>query len=77
MAGLVVGGGAAVAAVLVTIIGPPLSGLAAILVNMPAAWTVPLTFTVMVLGSLASRRRVPADVGGTMLRLHAPDALGL
>jgi len=38
---------------------------------------VPLAFAVMVLGSLATRRRVPADVGTTMLRLHAPDALGL
>jgi cation/acetate symporter len=77
VAGLVAGGGAAVAAVLVTMVGPPLSGWTAILVNQPAAWTVPLAFAVMVIGSLASRRRVPADVGSTMLRLHAPDALGL
>jgi len=26
---------------------------------------------------VASRRRVPGDVGTTMLRLHAPDALRL
>ncbi len=77
VAGLIAGGGAAVAAVLVTMIGPPLEGWARILINVPAAWTVPLAFAVMVLGSLATRRRVPADVGTTMLRLHAPDALGL
>ena len=77
VAGLVAGGGAAVAAVLVTISGTALSGWAAILVNEPAAWTVPLAFLVMVTVSLATRRRVPADVGTTMLRLHAPDALGL
>ena len=77
MAGLLAGGGAALAAVVVTMVGPPLSGWAAILVNVPAAWTVPLAFAVMVIGSLATRRRVPVDVGTTMLRLHAPDALGL
>jgi Na+(H+)/acetate symporter ActP len=76
VAGLVAGGGAAVAAVLCTILGPPLSGWAAILVNVPAAGTVPLAFAVMVIGSLATRRWIPGDVGATMLRLHAPDALG-
>jgi Na+(H+)/acetate symporter ActP len=77
VAGLIAGGGAAVGAVVVTMAGPPLSGWAAILVNVPAAWTVPLAFLVMVAVSLATRRRVPADVSTTMLRLHAPDVLGL
>ncbi|MEV4810153.1 cation acetate symporter [Micromonospora avicenniae] len=76
-AGVLVGGGAAIAAVLVTVVGPPLSGWPATLVAQPAAWTVPLAFTVTVLVSAATRRRVPADVGATMLRLHAPDTLRL
>jgi Na+(H+)/acetate symporter ActP len=76
-AGLVVGGGAAVAAVVTTMLGLPLGGWAGILIHQPAAWTVPLAFVVMVVGSLATRRRVPDDVGTTMLRMHAPDALGL
>ncbi|MEV1333429.1 cation acetate symporter [Micromonospora costi] len=76
-AGVLVGGGAAIAAVLVTVIGPPLSGWPATLVAQPAAWTVPLAFTVTVAVSMATRRRVPADIGATMLRLHAPDALRL
>jgi hypothetical protein len=38
---------------------------------------VPLAFAVMVLVSLATRRRVPPGIGVTMLRLHAPDALRL
>ncbi|MEV4197395.1 cation acetate symporter [Micromonospora globbae] len=76
-AGVLVGGGAAVAAVLVTVVGPPLTGWPAVLFAQPAAWTVPLAFTVTVLVSIASRRRVPADIGATMLRLHAPDALRL
>ncbi len=76
-AGLVAGGGMAALAVITTMIGPPLGGWAGVLIHQPAAWTVPLAFTVMVLGSLATRRSVPADVGTTMLRMHAPDALGI
>ncbi|SCG48559.1 cation acetate symporter [Micromonospora halophytica] len=74
-AGVLAGGGAAIGAVLVTVLGPPLSGWPATLTAQPAAWTVPLAFTVMVVGSMATRRRAPADVGATMLRLHAPEAL--
>ncbi|MFG2056232.1 cation acetate symporter [Micromonospora sp. NPDC048930] len=76
-AGVLVGGGAAVGAVLVTVLGPPLSGWPATLTTQPAAWTVPLAFTVMVAVSMATRRRLPADVGVTMLRLHAPETLRL
>ncbi|HEX2773818.1 MAG TPA: cation acetate symporter [Micromonosporaceae bacterium] len=74
-AGILVGGGAAALAVLVTVAGPSLTGWPAALVAQPAAWTVPLAFTVMVAASVATRRRIPADVGTTMLRLHAPEAL--
>ncbi|HET6213490.1 MAG TPA: cation acetate symporter, partial [Micromonosporaceae bacterium] len=76
-AGILVGGGAAVCAVLVTVLGPPLHGWTAALVAQPAAWTVPLAFAVMVTVSSLTRTRVPAAVGATMLRLHAPDALRL
>jgi cation/acetate symporter len=76
-AGILVGGGASVVAVLMTVAGPPLAGWPAALVAQPAAWTVPLAFATMVLASLATRRRIPADVGTTMLRLHAPEALRL
>jgi Na+(H+)/acetate symporter ActP len=73
--GVIVGGGAGVGAVLVTMVGPPLTGWAAVLVNQPAAWTVPLAFLVMIVGSKATASRVPIGVGSTMLRLHAPDTL--
>jgi Na+(H+)/acetate symporter ActP len=76
-AGILVGGGAAVTAVLLTVLGPPLDGWPATLIAQPAAWTVPLAFTVMVAVSVASRRRVPADVATTMLRLHTPESLRL
>jgi Na+(H+)/acetate symporter ActP len=74
-AGILIGGGAAMVAVLVTVLGPPLDGWAAQLIGQPAAWTVPLAFLVMVIGSLLTGRRVPPDVGATMLRLHAPESL--
>jgi cation/acetate symporter len=76
-AGILAGGGAAMAAVMVTVLGPPLTGWPAQIVGQPAAWTVPLAFTVMVIGSLLSSGRVPRDVGATMLRLHAPESLRL
>jgi cation/acetate symporter len=77
-AGIVVGGGAAVGSVLFTVLdGQAGQGWTGALLAQPAAWTVPLAFTVMVVVSLATRKRVPASVGATMLRLHAPDALRL
>ncbi|GAA3746689.1 cation acetate symporter [Micromonospora maritima] len=76
-AGVLVGGGAAIGAVLLTVLGPPLNGWPATLTTQPAAWTVPLAFTVMVVVSMASRRRLPRDVGATMLRLHTPESLRL
>ncbi|MEV8506645.1 cation acetate symporter [Actinoplanes sp. NPDC051475] len=77
VAGIVTGGGAAMGAVLLTVMGPPLTGWPAQLVGQPAAWTVPLAFTVMVTGSLLTKRRIPPDIGATMLRLHAPESLRL
>ena len=74
-AGVVAGGGAAIGAVLVTVLGPPLSGWPATLIAQPAAWTVPLAFTVMVAVSHGDPPPAPADVAATMLRLHTPEAL--
>lgn len=76
-AGLAVGGGLSTAAVLLTFAGVVDGGWGAALLTQPAAWTVPTAFAVMVGVSLATRSRIPADVGRTMLRLHAPEALGL
>jgi hypothetical protein len=38
---------------------------------------VPLSFAVMVVGSLLTRDRVPAHLARTMVRLHAPEHLDL
>ena len=47
------------------------------LMEQPAIWGVPLSIGTMVLVSLATRSKVPADVDTKMLRLHAPEELGL
>ncbi|HEY0531668.1 MAG TPA: cation acetate symporter, partial [Actinoplanes sp.] len=75
VAGVLAGGGASMAAVLITVLGPPLHGWVAQVIGQPAAWTVPLAFLVMIGGSLLTPRRVPRDIGATMLRLHAPEAV--
>jgi cation/acetate symporter len=77
VAGVLAGGGAAMVSVLITVLGPPLSGWPAQIIGQPAAWTVPLAFAVMLIGSLFTRHRVPADVNATMLRLHAPESVRL
>ena len=74
-AGILVGGGASMVAVLITVLWSPSHGWFAEFVGQPAAWTVPLAFLVMIVGSLLTSRRVPTDVGATMLRLHAPESL--
>lgn len=76
-AGVLAGGGAAITAALVTVLGPPLSGWPATLVAQPAAWTVPLAFSVMIAVSMLTRRHAPTDVATIMLRLHTPEALRL
>jgi len=76
-AGLVVGGGLSAAAVLGTLAGVVDRGWPAALLAQPAAWSVPTAFAVMVGVSLATRHRIPVDVGRTMMLLHAPEALGL
>ncbi len=47
------------------------------LMEQPAIWGVPLSIATMVLVSLSDRKGVPPDVVTKMLRLHAPEKLGL
>ena len=70
-----VGGGLAGIAVIVTAVIGPQPGWGGALLEQPAAVTVPVAFAVMVIGSLATRRRTPQDVARTMVRLHAPEVL--
>lgn len=75
-AGMLAGGGLAVCSVLPAAAGvlpPGWQELAA----QPAAFTVPVAFLTMVVVSRRTRDRVPSDVSRILLRLHAPDRLGL
>ena len=47
------------------------------LLAQPAIWSIPVAFAVMIVGSLLTPERVPADVNIKMLRMHVPEALGL
>ncbi|MBG0831076.1 cation acetate symporter [Planomonospora sp. ID67723] len=77
MAGLLTGGGLACGAVLATIAGGPHTGLTGALLAQPAAWTVPVSFTVMVVVSLLTPGRIPPGVARTMVRLHTPETLNV
>ncbi|ADG88842.1 hypothetical protein TBS_11440 [Thermobispora bispora] len=75
MAGLLVGGGLAATAVLATMVGGPHDGWIGVLLAEPAAWTVPVSFLVMIVVSLLTPSRIPPGVARTMVRLHAPETL--
>ena len=77
MAGLLVGGGLATAAVTATIAGAADGGWVRALLAQPAAWTVPIAFVVMVAVSARTQGRLPANAGRTMVQLHAPESLPL
>ncbi|MCB5165476.1 cation acetate symporter [Streptomyces bambusae] len=73
--GLVVGGGAALAAVLATRAGIAGGGWPHTLLAWPAVWSVPLGFLTMVLVSLATAHRVPPGTAAILTRLHLPEEL--
>jgi Na+(H+)/acetate symporter ActP len=77
VAGLVAGGTAALGAVTLTLALGPFDGIAGALLSQPAAWTVPLAFAVMVVGSWLTPASTPRSTAITLTRLHAPESLGL
>ncbi len=76
-AGLVVGGVLAVTAVVVSALEAQQQGWVGSLVSQPAAASVPAAFAVMVGVSLVTSNRIPGDVGRRLLRMHAPERLGM
>jgi len=74
-AGIVVGGGACLSAIVATMAGAATRGWSAVLLGQPALWTVPLAFGVMIVTSLLTSATVPVNVGQVMLRMHLPEAL--
>ncbi|NUT48279.1 MAG: cation acetate symporter [Saccharothrix sp.] len=77
VAGMVAGGLPALVAGLVTISAGGGDAWYHLFLARPAAWTVPLGFVVMFVVSLLTPRRVPPGVNHVMVRLHAPENLGL
>ncbi|WP_433466292.1 cation acetate symporter [Spirillospora sp. CA-128828] len=77
LAGLAIGGALAGTAVVVTIAAGPPPGLLGALLAQPAAWTVPIAFTVMIVVSLCTPGRVPPSVARMMVRLHTPESLAV
>lgn len=47
------------------------------LMEQPAIWGVPLSMGIMLLVSLATRKQIPLNINTKMLRLHAPEEMGL
>ena len=72
-AGLVTGGGLAVAAVVVTVATDARSGWFGSLLAEPAAWSVPLAFTVMIAVSRATAASRPPGVNRVFARMHLPE----
>ena len=76
-AGLVSGGVLAAGAVLITMLAGPIGGWPGALLGQPAAWTIPIAFTVAVVVSLATPAHIPRHTARTMVRLHSPEDLEL
>jgi len=75
-AGMTIGGGLVLVALVLNIISKYTGAWAPWPVIQPALITVPVAFAAVFLGSLATQSRVPDDVSRILLRLHAPDPLG-
>jgi hypothetical protein len=71
---MLVGGGLALAAGALSLLGEGWTGWWQDLLNWPAAWTVPLGFAVMIGVSLATPGQVVPGVARIMARLHRPEA---
>ncbi|WOC12704.1 sodium/solute symporter [Gordonia sp. MP11Mi] len=81
IAGLVVGGVASAAAVVLVVSGvldhEAAGGWPTAIIDYPAAVTVPLTFVVMITVSVATRSSRPPGVAGVFAAMHVPERLGL
>jgi Na+(H+)/acetate symporter ActP len=77
IAGVLVGGGLCVSSIAVGMVMDLPPGWISVLLYRPAAVTVPAAFLTMVLVSRLARDEVPEGVDAALLRLHAPERLGL
>ena len=79
IAGLVVGGiGTGLAVVSTLLVSAPIvTGWPRVLLDQPAAWSVPAAVAAMVVVSRLTRRTVPPHTNRFMVRLHTPEAVEL
>jgi len=75
--GMLAGGLGSGAGVMWTLLDGSATGWPAVLLEQPAAWSVPLAFVVMIGVSKATASRVPAHTRRFMVRLHTPEVLDL
>lgn len=76
-AGIIVGGGLTIAALVISTISSLSGGWAPGWVDQPAIITVPAAFLAVFMVSKMTPQKIPADVAQVRLRMHAPDRLGL
>jgi Na+(H+)/acetate symporter ActP len=77
IAGILVGGLSSAGAVAVSLAGLGGSGWLGVLLYRPAVATVPAAFLTMIVVSRLTARQRPVDADQVLLRLHAPERLGL
>jgi cation/acetate symporter len=75
IAGLVAGGLASGGAAMLHLVGIDPAGWGGALLHFPAAWCVPLAFTVMILVSLATPSSMPLHTRRFLVSLHTPEGL--
>ncbi|MEP7053916.1 MAG: cation acetate symporter [Actinomycetota bacterium] len=74
-AGMIAGGGLASLGIVLSRTSVGVGGWPSALLTNPAAWSVPLAFTTMIVVSRLTSGRVPRDVNAKMLALHLPESL--
>jgi Na+(H+)/acetate symporter ActP len=77
VAGVATGGAIAGAAIVLCLAGYDAPGVLGVLMERPAIVSVPAAFLVMVLVSIATGQGCPVATDQLLLRLHAPERLGL
>lgn len=75
-AGMVVGGGLVLAAMVANTVSGYTGNWAHDLIQQPALITVPIAFLTVILVSKGTQHTLPVDTNRLLLRMHAPDPLG-